>query len=134
MWAIIGGLIGFLQSLAPELLKFQQDRRDKAHELAIMQLQLQAQKDGYNAQLEEIRVQGQSAEAVAIQSSYRSELKYAGKYSATVRPTVTYMAMTLYVLQKVLLICSILFAPTLPWLSHTWVTSSRTARSDGAVS
>ncbi|MDX2074716.1 MAG: hypothetical protein SFX19_10210 [Alphaproteobacteria bacterium] len=116
MFAIIGAVIGFLQSLAPEALKFFQDTKDKKHELEIMRLQMEMQQKGIDSHLAEIQVQGQQAESVALQNSYRAELKYSGKYSASVRPTVTYMAMGLYVLQKILLVTAVIFAPSLPWL------------------
>lgn len=119
MWALIGGVIGFFQSMAPDLLKFQQDKHDKAHELAVMKLQMENASAGRSDQLEEIRITSQQLESKALQESYRAELKYSGKYSATVRPTVTYMAMGLYVLQKILLVCSIIFAPQLPWLPQS---------------
>lgn len=116
MFALLGAVLGFFQSLAPEALKLFQDKRDKAHELAIMQLQMTMQEKGIDSHLDEVRVTAQQMESVALQNSYRAELKYSGKYSASVRPTVTYMAMGMYVIQKSLLICAIIFAPSLPWL------------------
>ena len=118
MWALLGGLIGFLQSLAPELLKFQQDKRDKEHEITLMKLQMENAAAGRSDHMEEVRITNQQFESKALQESYRAELKYSGKYSATVRPTVTYMAMGLYLVQKVLLIYAILFAPELPWAAQ----------------
>lgn len=119
MFAIIGAVIGFFQALVPDVIKLTQDKRDKAHELEMVKLQIQAQKDGATSHLEEIRTTSQAAESDALQKSYRSELKYSGKYSAGVRPTITYMAMGLYLLQKILLVYAIIFMPTLPWLVGT---------------
>lgn len=123
MLAFFAAIFGFVQSLAPDLLKFAQDKRDKVHELAILQLQLQQQKDGYNAKLDEISVNAKSVETAALQQSYRAEIKYSGKYAASVRPTITYMAMGLYVAQKLILIGAIIFAPDLPWLSGMAIAS-----------
>lgn len=121
---ILGLVLGAIQAIAPEAIKYFQDSKDKKHELEIMQLQMQMQKDGMNGRLEEIKINAQQAEVAALQSSYRAELKYSGKYSASVRPTVTYMAMSLYLIQKLLLICAVIFSPTLPWLSQTQQLSS----------
>lgn len=116
MLALLGAVFGFFQSMAPEGLKFLQDKRDKAHELAIMDKQISMQEKGIDSHLQEVHVQAQSVEATAVQKSYQQELKYSGKYSASVRPTVTYMAMGLYLFQKILLVCAVIFAPTLPWV------------------
>lgn len=118
MWAVIAAVVGFFQAMAPEFLKFQQDKRDKEHELAVMKMQMENAAAGRSDHLEEVRITAQQVEAVALQKSYQAELKYSGKYSASVRPTVTYMAMGLYVAQKTLLVCAIVFAPRLPWLEQ----------------
>lgn len=116
MWAVIGAVIGFFQAIVPDVMKLEQDKRDKSHELAIMQFQLDMKQKGLDSHLEEISVTSQQLESTALQESYRTELQYSGKYSASVRPTVTYMAMILYIFQKALLVCSIIFSPQLPWL------------------
>lgn len=115
MFPIIGAVLGFFQALIPDAMKLIQDKRDKAHELEMVKLQQKAQSEGIASHLEEVRVTAQAQEAVALQQSFRAELKYSGKYSASVRPTITYMAMTLYLVQKVLLIIHVLYAPILPW-------------------
>lgn len=118
MFAIIGAVIGFFQAMAPEFLKFQQDKRDKAHELDVMKLQMQMQQQSTDSHFQEIQLQGQQVEAVEIQKSYQSELEYSGKLSASVRPNVTYMAMGIYILQKALLVWAIIFYSNLPWLDN----------------
>lgn len=116
MWAVLAAVVGFFQAMAPEFLKFQQDKRDKTHELAVMKLQMEMQEKGINSHLDEVRITSQQLESKALQESYRAELKYSGKYSAGVRPTVTYMAMGLYLFQKVVLILAVTFSEKLPWL------------------
>lgn len=121
MLALLGALFGFLQSLAPKGIELFQDAKDKKHELEIMQLQMAMQEKGISSKLEETRSANQMSEVVALQQSYMAELKAAGrqasKYSASVRPTVTYLAMGLYVVQKLLLVASVLFFP-LPWITE----------------
>lgn len=112
---IAGLIIGFLQALVPEGMKLWQDKRDKAHELKVMELQMQQAAAGRADHLEEIRVSAQAEESRALQKSYQLELKYSGKYAASVRPTITYVAMAVYAIQKVLLILNVLYFP-LPWL------------------
>ena len=116
--AILGLILGFFQALFPEGIKFLQDKRDKQHELEVMQLQMKMAAEGATAHLDEIRTTAFADEAKALQESYRMELQYSGKYSAAVRPTVTYLAMAVYIFQKVLLVLSVLYQP-LPWLQGT---------------
>lgn len=114
MLALLGSFLGFLGALVPEALKLFQDGRDKKHELEIMRMQMAMQEKGISSRLEEITTQGYATEAVALQQSYRAELKYLGRYSASVRPTITYMLTAIYMIQKVATVYA-LFASPLPW-------------------
>jgi len=107
MLTILGSLIGFLGSFAPKLLQMWQDKRDKAHELAVMQLQIQAQKDIGAQKLEEVRVSAESAEMQALYESAKivpSGVKWVDAaltfLTGSVRPVITYCFFGLYAVVK----------------------------------
>lgn len=109
MWiSLIGSLLGFGASLAPQLMKYFQDGRDKAHELAVMNLQLEAQRQGHFQKLEEINAMADIEESKALYQA--SEIKMSGVkwldalsgiYNQSVRPTITYCFAGLYIWVKV---------------------------------
>ncbi len=102
MIALLGSLLGFVGSLVPELFKFWNDKADKAHELAIMQLQLQSAQADRDVHLEEIRTTADTAESVALYQTYRTGVTWVDAYNGTVRPTITYAFFLLYALVKLL--------------------------------
>jgi|GEM_PF-5597055 len=55
MLAIIGGIIGFVISFAPELLRIIKDKKDKDHELKMIGLQIETMKLRQFAKLEELQ-------------------------------------------------------------------------------
>ena len=98
-------LISFLSGGLPKLLDFFQDKQDKKHELALAQVQVQAQmemqKAGFQAQehIEEIRteqisIQAQTTERQALYAHDIEIGKGASQWvinlRAMVRPTITY--------------------------------------------
>lgn len=110
MMTFLSTLISFLAGGLPKILNVLQDRQDKSHELAIMQLQSQFQLEmaakGYEAQrdAEEIKAEGVMAQAAADEriALYQHDMKIGEGASqwvinlrASVRPLVTYMFMTL---------------------------------------
>ena len=66
MLTLLGSLIGFISSAFPDFLNIWQDRSDKKHELAILDRQMEAQKQGHNQRLEEIHVQADISESQAL--------------------------------------------------------------------
>ncbi|MEN9670720.1 MAG: hypothetical protein RL018_997 [Pseudomonadota bacterium] len=106
MLSLLSTLGGLLISGLPQLLKFFQDKGDKAHELQLARLQnereLQMIREGHIAQakMEEIRTDqvAMQTEAAIKQAAYEHDGKVLAKasswvasYVATVRPTVTYL-------------------------------------------
>jgi hypothetical protein len=109
---LLGGLGGGLLRLLPELLslwnayqKRRQDAADKAHELEVMKLQIEAQKMAGALRLEEIQAEG-AMDAVLAQ--IRGTLALAQPtghrgvdvLNASVRPVVTYWFFGLYAAVK----------------------------------
>lgn len=116
MITLLGSLLGFISSLVPEGMKMIQDKSDKSHEVTLLKLQMEAQKEGHTQKLEEIQLNVDATEIAALQSSYRTELKYTGWYAASVRPTVTYMIMLLFMTIEICAVLSLMYPISdLPW-------------------
>jgi hypothetical protein len=114
MLALLGSLLGFVGSIIPEFFKIHQDGKDKAHELKLLELQMQQQSKNNSDKLEEIHVQSWATEGVALQQSYRRELDFSGAYAASVRPTVTYLFVVAFIVFKACAIYALML-PALPW-------------------
>lgn len=114
MLSLISTLGGLLISGLPKVLDFFQNKADQSHELALarlqneMQLQLAAQGFAAQAKIEEIRTDqvAMQTEAQMTQAALDHDKKimdkasqWAVNYTATVRPTVTYI----FVLELVLI-------------------------------
>lgn len=118
MLTILSMLIGFLSSVAPELMKKWQDSSDKKHELALLAMQMQQAENSHQYKMDEIGVQAYSD---IVQSAHREQadsLERASKWvinlSAGVRPVVTYVFVIAFIGFKV----AAFFAamnPALPW-------------------
>lgn len=101
MLTLLGSLLGFISSLLPDVLKLWRDRGDKAHELAILDRQMQLQQVLHSQRLEEIRVQGQVVESTALYKHARfTGVKWVDALSGTVRPVITYAFFLLYMAVK----------------------------------
>jgi hypothetical protein len=107
MLTIISAVIGFIGGLAPEVMKYFKDKQDKKHELDIMDKQMQMQKEIATQHLEEINTQGDIAESVALYKNAETKLTgykwvdgFIEAYNSGVRPTITYLVITLYAAYK----------------------------------
>ena len=101
MLTLLGSLLGFISSLFPDVLKLWRDKGDKAHELAILDRQMQLQQVLHSQRLEEIRVQGQVVESTALYKHARfTGVKWVDALSGTVRPIITYAFFLLYMAVK----------------------------------
>ena len=102
MFSIIGSVIGFLGSIVPNLLKLWQDKKDKEHELAILNIQIERDKLGFSQKMEEINVQADIAEMQALYQSVKPiGVTWVDALIGTVRPIITYSFFGLYAFVKV---------------------------------
>lgn len=103
MFTLLGSLLGFVSSAFPDFLKLWQDRSDKKHELAILDRQMEAQKQGHNQRLEEINVQADISESQALykHASQPSGVRWVEALRASVRPIVTYAFFLLFATVKI---------------------------------
>ncbi len=118
MLTILSMLIGFLSSSAPSFMAFFQDKNDKAHELAMMELQLKNTNMIESYRADEIGVKEYSA---IVQSAHRSQdsmvekcSKWVMNFTASVRPVITYLFMISFIGFKVAAFCAAI-NPSLPW-------------------
>lgn len=119
MIAFLSALLGFGSSILPEFFKQVQDKRDKAHELALLERQAALEATRSAADLEKTIELALGAQATAVQESYRADVQanqgsWVAAYSASVRPTITYAFFLLYALVKFSQFW-LLMNPSLPW-------------------
>ena len=103
MLTLLGSLLGFVSSTVPEGIKVLQERADRKHELAILDRQLEVQKQGHTQRLEEIQVGADIAEAMTL---YEHDKRSSGVLwieglRASVRPLLTYAFFGLFAVVKI---------------------------------
>lgn len=106
---LLGGLLGGIFRLAPELLKWLDRKGERGHELSMQDKALEFEKLRGAQKMEEIGASADAAwnagaietlkEAVAAQGR-PSGLKWADALSTSVRPVITYWFMALYCAAK----------------------------------
>jgi hypothetical protein len=69
MLSIATAIIGFLGAFAPEIIKYFNTKRDQAHELEILKVQAEMQKEGHLEKMEEINANADIAESQALYQS-----------------------------------------------------------------
>lgn len=122
MITLLGTLLGFIGSLAPDILKLFQNKQDAKHELAMLQMQKDIQAAGHAAKLEEIGAFADVAESKALYKTWLSGVKWVDALNGTVRPVLAYSFFFLYAGIKLLQFSMIgdLSNP-LPWqLAALW--------------
>jgi hypothetical protein len=102
MFALLGSLVGFLSSLAPDIFSIVKDRKDKAHELAILDKQMAFMEKGHHNRITEI---GAMADANDSQYIYQFAAKSGNSaidaLSTSVRPVLSYAFFLLYAYIKI---------------------------------
>ncbi len=100
MITLLSTLLGFAGAAFPDLLKLWQDKADRDHELAILKLQMDFQKQGATERLAEINTQADIAETAALYKTYNSGIRWVDALNGTVRPLIAYAFFLLYALVK----------------------------------
>jgi hypothetical protein len=105
---LLGGVFGGVLRLAPELFKLFDKKNERAHELRMLEAEMEFAKIKSEIAMRQADVQLQTAELDAMIAAIQeqsSTAKAAGSMvaaiSALVRPTVTYMFLGLYAAVKV---------------------------------
>lgn len=108
--SILSALGGGLLRLLPEILGFLHKREDNAHELAMLDKQVQLEQLRTEGKLREIETQGSFDQVIALLEAQKTALQ--GQMQKTgirivdvlnflVRPIVTYNLLALYMLHKI---------------------------------
>lgn len=100
--SLISLIISFFTSSLPSVFSFLRARQDDTQELAIMQLQVQAQEKLGSMQLQEIQMQASSSEMAALyQNAFQpSGIKWIDALNDLMRPMITVIFLVLYFLLK----------------------------------
>jgi len=101
MLTLFSSLLGFGTSFMPKVLDYFQDKQDKKHELMLMDKQLEQQIQLGELALRKTHVEADTEEFKAVHrhdtAMVKASAKWAATYSATVRPTITYLFMLLFI-------------------------------------
>ena len=96
MMTLLATLLGFISSTFPDLLKLWKDGADRKHELEILKLQIEQQRQGHVNRLEEIQIAADGVEARALYKTYSIGIKWVDALNGTVRPVLAYSFFILY--------------------------------------
>ena len=95
MLSLIGSLLGFGTSFLPKVLNFFEEKRDQAHELKLMDKQLEQQIKLGEQKLQFMNVDADIRETEALQKNQAQITMKSSTWvvnlSATVRPVMTYL-------------------------------------------
>ena len=102
MLSLLGSVLGFGTSFLPNVMDFFQDKQDKKHELAIMEVQIRQQKEVAVQQLEMVNVEADIREIEAIQKSVKNtDVKWIDGLRGSVRPVITYCFFGLFIFVEI---------------------------------
>ena len=102
MLSLLGSLLGFGSSFLPKVMDFFQDKQDKKHELAIMEVQIRQQKELATQKLEMVNVEADIREIEAIQKSVQNTgVRWIDGLRGSVRPVITYAFFGLFMFVEV---------------------------------
>jgi hypothetical protein len=104
---VLGGVLGLLGRLAPEVMKFLDQKNERAHELAMFDRQCELEKVRGQIKLEEIGAQRDLGLDVGAMTAFGEAIKqqtemvkvaggWVASLSASVRPVLTYSLLVLY--------------------------------------
>jgi hypothetical protein len=102
MLTLLGSLLGFITSAFPQLLGLIKDWQDRRHELAILDRQMEMQRQGHTQRLEEIAIAADIAESQALyrHDAQSSGVKWVDGLRSSVRPMITYAFFLLFAAVK----------------------------------
>ena len=102
MLSLLGSVLGFGTSFPPKVIDFFQDKSDKKHELAVMEVQIRQQKELADQKLEAINVDADIREIESLHKSMQpSGVKFIDGLRGSVRPVITYAFFGLFVFVEV---------------------------------
>jgi hypothetical protein len=107
MIGLIGSALGFATSAVPRILGFFEAKRDQAHELSMLDRQLQNQLKMGDQKMQLMEVDASIKEAQALHKEHASITRKSAQWcinlSASVRPIITYAIFVEFMILTVLL-------------------------------
>lgn len=106
---LLGGFLGGIARLAPEVLKFLDRKAERKHEIAMSEQQFKLAQAAQQAQLQQADIQLMQSQFVSALDAMKEGIVAQGKQtgiawvdaiSATVRPVITYWIFGLYSVAK----------------------------------
>jgi hypothetical protein len=97
MLTLFASIVGFMGSVVPEIFKLLRDKSDKAHELKILDKQIENSK---NSLLDLREIEAGSLERRIIYKTYKTKIKWVDALNGTVRPMLAYGFFVFYVFMK----------------------------------
>lgn len=97
MLTLFASIVGFMGSVVPEIFKLLRDKSDKAHELKILDKQIENSK---NSLLDIREIEAGSLERRIIYKTYKTKIKWVDALNGTVRPMLAYGFFVFYVFMK----------------------------------
>ena len=102
MLSLLGSVLGFGTSFLPKIMDFFQDKQDKKHELAVMEVQIRQQIELATQKLEAVNVEADIREIEALQKSMQpTGNSFIDGYRSSVRPTITYAFFLLFIFVEI---------------------------------
>lgn len=128
MIALLSALAGFFSAAFPEVLKLFREGKDRAHEIALLEMQMRFEREKTAAaaefqqadslrQLQAIELQTDAAETAALNARVKDSLvqvAWVDALAGSVRPVLTYGFCLIYALVKWAQF-HVLMHPNLPW-------------------
>lgn len=95
MLSLFGSLLGFGTSFLPKVMDYFEEKRDQAHELKMIDKQIEAQEKTAAQKLQMVNVEADIRETEALHKEHSAVTKKASQYiinlNASVRPVMTYL-------------------------------------------
>ena len=102
MLSLLGSVLGFGTSFLPKVMDFFQDKSDKKHELAVMEVQIRQQKELADQKLEAVNVDADIREIESLHKSMQpTGVKFIDGLRGSVRPVITYAFFGLFIFVEV---------------------------------
>ena len=103
MLTIIASALGFLSSAFPDVMTIYRDKKDKEHELKILELKMESQRLGYDNAIQQTKVKAQASEQTALYgyANASTGIEWVEALRASIRPILTYAFFILFAVVKI---------------------------------
>ena len=111
MITLLASIIGFFTGAIPKVMEIYQDKQDKAHELAMFELQMKAMDKQHEYMVDNSALEADTAQQKEIYKTYSVGIDWIDGLNGLVRPVITLAFFALYCYIKYLQYLSLAGAP-----------------------